>query len=151
MIVPSNRVRIMVATVPIGLRKGHDSQPATERNALRMGPFNGAARVIRAGIADRLKLLDWDGTGQVSACTWLEEHPLERLEKLVAAWKQAAFRRRSEKRDPDRFEPAPDDLETVMAVIHAEEFAEDRVARCPARPRPPIARRCRNSCRASNR
>jgi hypothetical protein len=37
------------------------------------------------------------------------------LEKLVAAFKQAAFGRRSEKSDPDQFELALEDLETAMA------------------------------------
>ena len=40
---------------------------------------------------------------------------LERLEKLVAAFKQAVFGRKSEKSDPDQFELALEDLETAMA------------------------------------
>ncbi|MDV3253805.1 IS66 family transposase, partial [Devosia sp. BK] len=36
---------------------------------------------------------------------------------------------------PDQFELALEDLETAIAVIHAEEDAEDRVARGPAKPR----------------
>lgn len=57
------------------------------------------------------------------------------LEKLVAAFKQAAFGRRSEKSDPDQFELALEDLETAIAIVHAEEDAEDRLARRPAKPR----------------
>lgn len=60
---------------------------------------------------------------------------IERLEKLVAAFKQAVFGRKSEKSDPDQFELALEDLETAMAVIHAEEDAEDRAAKRPAKPR----------------
>ena len=60
---------------------------------------------------------------------------IERLEKLVAAFKQAAFGRRSEKSDPDQFELALEDLETAIAVIHAEEDTEDRAAKRPAKPR----------------
>jgi transposase len=56
---------------------------------------------------------------------------IARLEKLVAAFKQAVFGRKSEKSDQDQFELALEDLETEMAVIHAEEDAEDR----PAKPR----------------
>jgi transposase len=56
---------------------------------------------------------------------------IERLEKLVAAFKHAAFGRRSEKNDPDQFELALEDLETAIAVIHAEEYAEDRAAKRP--------------------
>lgn len=64
-----------------------------------------------------------------------KDEQIERLEKLVAAFKQAAFGRRSEKSDPDQFELALEDLETAMAVIHAEEDAEDRDAKRPAKPR----------------
>lgn len=44
----------------------------------------------------------------------------ERRGKLVAAFKQISFRRKSEKTDPDQFDLALEDLETVMAAIHAE-------------------------------
>ncbi len=64
-----------------------------------------------------------------------KDERIERLEKLVAAFKQAAFGRRSEKSDPDQFELALEDLETAMAVLHAEEDAEDRATKRPAKPR----------------
>lgn len=64
-----------------------------------------------------------------------KDERIERLEKLVAAFRQAAFGRRSEKSDPDQFELALEDLETAIAVIHAEEDAEDRAAKRPAKPR----------------
>lgn len=64
-----------------------------------------------------------------------KDERIAQSEKLVAAFKQAAFGRRSEKSDPDQFERAMEDLETAIAVIHAEEDAEDRVARRPAKPR----------------
>lgn len=57
------------------------------------------------------------------------------LEKLVAAFKQAAFGRRSEKSDPDQFELALEDLETAIAAVHADEDAEDRAARRPTKAR----------------
>ena len=60
---------------------------------------------------------------------------IARLEELVAALKQAVFGRKSEKSDPDQFELALEDLETAMAVIYAEEDAEDRAAKRPAKPR----------------
>jgi len=50
-----------------------------------------------------------------------KDERIERLEKLVAAFRQATFGRRSEKSDPDQFELALEDLETAMAVIHADE------------------------------
>ena len=63
-----------------------------------------------------------------------KDERIARLEKLVAAFKQAVFGRKSEKSDPDQFELALEDLETAMAVIHAEEDAEDRAAKRPAKP-----------------
>ena len=44
-----------------------------------------------------------------------KDERIARLEKLVAAFKQAVFGRRSEKGDPDQFELALEDLETAMA------------------------------------
>ena len=64
-----------------------------------------------------------------------KDERIARLEKLVAAFRQAVFGRKSEKSDPDQFELALEDLETAMAVIHAEEDAEDRAAKRPAKPR----------------
>jgi transposase len=64
-----------------------------------------------------------------------KDERIERLEKLVAAFKHAAFGRRSEKSDPDQFELALEDLETAIAAIHAEEDAEDRADKRPAKPR----------------
>lgn len=55
-------------------------------------------------------------------------------EELVAAFKQAAFGLRSKKSDPDQFELALEDLETAIAVVQAEEDAEDRAAWRPAKP-----------------
>lgn len=60
-----------------------------------------------------------------------KDERIARLEKQVAAFKQAVFRRKSEKSAPDQFELALEDLETAMAVIHAEEDAAKR----PAKPR----------------
>lgn len=64
-----------------------------------------------------------------------KDERIAQLEKLVAAFKQAAFGRRSEKSDPDQFELALEDLETAIAAVHAAEEAEDRAARRPAKRR----------------
>lgn len=42
-----------------------------------------------------------------------KDERIERLEKLVAAFRQAAFGRKSEKSDPDQFDLALEDLETA--------------------------------------
>ena len=64
-----------------------------------------------------------------------KDERIARLEKLVAAFRQATFGRKSEKSDPDQFDLALEDIETAIAVIHAEEDAEDRVAKRPAKQR----------------
>jgi hypothetical protein len=53
-----------------------------------------------------------------------KDEPIERLEKRVADFKQAAFGRKSEKTDPDQFELALEVLETAMAAIQAEDEAD---------------------------
>lgn len=53
-----------------------------------------------------------------------KDERIERLERLVAAFKQAAFGRKSEKTDPDQFDLALEDLETAIATIHAEDEAD---------------------------
>ena len=63
------------------------------------------------------------------------EELIARLEKLVAAFKQAAFGRRSEKTDPDQFELSLEDLETAIAAV----AAEDEATPSPTRPRKPRA------------
>jgi transposase len=63
-----------------------------------------------------------------------KDERIERLEKLVAAFKQAAFGRKSEKTDSE-FDLALEDLETAMAVIHAEDEADTPAGNRIAKPR----------------
>lgn len=60
---------------------------------------------------------------------------IERLEKLVAAFRQAAFGHKSEKRDPEQFELAFEDLETAVAAVHAEEEQDTPASKRTTRPR----------------
>ena len=60
---------------------------------------------------------------------------IERLERLVAAFKQAAFGRRSEKADPDQFDLALEDLETAIAAVHAEDEADTSPGKRVSKPR----------------
>lgn len=64
-----------------------------------------------------------------------QDERIMQLEKLVAAFRQVAFGRKSEKSDPAQFELALEDLETGIAAVHAEEDAEDRAAKRPTKPR----------------
>jgi hypothetical protein len=60
---------------------------------------------------------------------------IERLEKLVAAFRQAASGHKSEKRDPEQFELALEDLETSIAGAHAEDEADTPATKRHTRPR----------------
>jgi transposase len=73
MMMPSHKVRILVATQPVDFRKGHDGLTALVQLMLQEDPFTGTVFVFRAKRADRLKILFWDGTGLVMAYKRLEE------------------------------------------------------------------------------
>lgn len=60
---------------------------------------------------------------------------IERLEKLVAAFRQVAFGHKSEKRDPEQFELALKELETAIASVHAEEETDAPPGKSPSKPR----------------
>lgn len=64
-----------------------------------------------------------------------KDERIERLEKLVAAFRQAAFGHKSEKRDPEQFELALEDPETAIVSIHAEEETDALASKRPTRPR----------------
>jgi transposase len=70
---PSQGMRILVATRPVEFRKGHDGLAALVQSALKEDQFAGTVFVFRARRADRLKILFRDETGLVMACKRLEE------------------------------------------------------------------------------
>ncbi len=59
----------------------------------------------------------------------------DRLERLVLAFKQALFGRKSEKLDPNQFELALEDIETGISAIEAEKEAHPAGPAAPRRPR----------------
>ena len=73
MLMPSQGVRILVATKPVDFRKGHDGLAALVQSTLAEDPFTGTVFVFRAKRADRMKILFWDGSGLVMAYKRLEE------------------------------------------------------------------------------
>ena len=72
MLMPSQGMRILVATKPVDFRKGHDRLAALAQSMLAEDPFTGTIFVFRSKRADRLKLLVWDGSGLVMAYKRLE-------------------------------------------------------------------------------
>ena len=73
MLMPSQGVRILVATKPVDFRKGHDGLAALVQSALAEDPFTGTVFVFRSKRAARMKILFWDGSGLVIAYKRLEE------------------------------------------------------------------------------
>ena len=61
-----------------------------------------------------------------------KEDRINRLEKLLADFKRALFGAKSEKVNPEQYELALEDIETAMAVIHAENEAIDPPKAKPA-------------------
>ena len=73
MIIPSQALRIVIATKPVDFRKGHDGLAAVVQKELGLDPHSGIVAVFRAKRADRIKILTWDGSGMVMAYKRLED------------------------------------------------------------------------------
>lgn len=73
MIVPSQAVRIVIATKPVDFRKGHDGLAAVAAAELGLDPHSGVIVVFRAKRGDRIKVLLWDGSGLVMCYKRLEQ------------------------------------------------------------------------------
>lgn len=74
MILPVNKVRILIATSPVDFRKGHHGLAALVQSELLESPFSGTIFIFRSKRQDRLKLLYWDGCGLVMTYKCLEDH-----------------------------------------------------------------------------
>jgi len=62
-------------------------------------------------------------------CNLRKQDRINHLETLVAAFKQALFGAKSEKTAPEQYELALEDIETAMAVVHAEDEADQPATR----------------------
>jgi transposase len=72
-IVPSQAVRIVIATRPVDFRRGHDGLAAAVQNELGLDPHSGIIVVFRSKRGDRIKVLLWDGSGLVLVYKRLEQ------------------------------------------------------------------------------
>ena len=70
-------------------------------------------------LASQAKMADQDGIIE------RKEDRIIRLEKLLADFKRALYGAKSEKGHPDQYHLALEDIETAMAVVHAEDEAID--------------------------
>ncbi len=70
-------------------------------------------------LASQAKMADQDGIIE------RKEDRIIRLEKLLADFKRALYGAKSEKANPDQYHLALEDIETAMAVVHAEDEAID--------------------------
>ena len=73
MIIPSQSLRIVIATKPVDFRKGHDGLASVVQSELGLDPHSGIVVVFRAKRADRVKILTWDGSGMVMTYKRLED------------------------------------------------------------------------------
>ena len=65
MIVPGQRMPIVIAMRPVDVRCGHDGLAAKVQNELKLDPHSGLTVVFRSKRGDRIKVLVWDGSGLV--------------------------------------------------------------------------------------
>lgn len=65
MIVPAQRLAIVIATQPVDFRCGHDALAAIVQTRLGLDPHSGLMVVFRSKRKDRAKILTWDGSGLV--------------------------------------------------------------------------------------
>jgi transposase len=72
MIVPGQRMPIVIAMKPVDFRRGHDGLAATVQNELGLDPYSGLTVVFRSKRGDRIKILVWDGSGLVMIYKRLE-------------------------------------------------------------------------------
>ena len=70
-------------------------------------------------LASQAKMVDQDGIIE------RKEDRIIRLEKLLADFKRALYGAQSEKANPDQYHLALEDIETAMAVVHAEDEVID--------------------------
>jgi transposase len=70
-------------------------------------------------LASQAKMVDHDGIIE------RKEDRIIRLEKLLADFKRALYGAKSEKANPDQYHLALEDIETAMAVVHAEDEVID--------------------------
>jgi transposase len=70
-------------------------------------------------MASQAKMVEQDGIIE------RKEDRIIRLEKLLADFKRALYGAKSEKGHPDQYHLALEDIETAMAVVHAEDEAID--------------------------
>jgi transposase len=73
MIVPDQRLPIVIATKPVDFRRGHDGLAATVQDELGLDPHSGLTVVFRSKRGDRSKILVWDGTGLIMVYKRLDE------------------------------------------------------------------------------
>ena len=77
MIIPSQAIKIVIATKPVDFRKGHDGLAAYAEKELGLKAHSGIVVVFRAKRADRIKILVWDGSGLVLIYKRLEAGKFE--------------------------------------------------------------------------
>lgn len=93
MIVPAQRLAIVIATQPVDFRCGHDALAAIVQTRLGLDPHSGLMVVFRSKRKDRAKILVWDGSGLVLVYKRLEAGCFSwpRVQEGVARISRAQF------------------------------------------------------------
>jgi transposase len=93
MIVPGQRLAIVIATQPVDFRCGHDALAAIVQTRLGLDPHSGLMVVFRSKRKDRAKILVWDGSGLVLVYKRLEAGGFSwpRVQESVARISRAQF------------------------------------------------------------
>ncbi|WP_145111914.1 IS66 family insertion sequence element accessory protein TnpB [Cereibacter sediminicola] len=93
MIVPAQRLAIVIATQPVDFRCGHDALAAIVQTRLGLDPHSGLMVVFRSKRKDRAKILVWDGSGLVLVYKRLEQGSFSwpRVQEGVARISRAQF------------------------------------------------------------
>ena len=94
MIVPGQRLAIVIATQPVDFRCGHDALAAIVQTRLGLDPHSGLMVVFRSKRKDRAKILVWDGSGLVLVYKRLEARggfSWPRVQEGVARISRAQF------------------------------------------------------------
>lgn len=99
MIVPSQAVKVLIATKPVDFRKGHDGLAAYVEKELGLKAHSGVVVVFRAKRADRIKILVWDGSGLVLTYKRLEGGKFALLSPIASQSSAGQGARHQRRRD----------------------------------------------------
>ena len=145
MILPGQRLPIVIALKPVDFRRGHDGLAATVQNELGLDPHSGLTVVFRSKRGDRVKVSVWDaepdqgsvrGTDPPAKGLVAQEADGTALPKTLPSASAPRRRSRALPKGLPREERviAPDDLAYCCRCGKMVVIGEDRSERLDVRP-----------------